>query len=83
MGVACSTYGGEERGIQGFGGKTEGRDHLEDWGLDRKMILKWIFTELRWGAWTGLIWLVIVIGGGSCECGNELCGSMKWGKFLD
>jgi len=28
MGVACSTYGGEERRIQGFGGKPEGKRPL-------------------------------------------------------
>ena len=25
MGVACSTYGGEERCVEGFGGKPEGK----------------------------------------------------------
>jgi len=28
MGGACSTYGGEERRIQGFGGKPEGKRPL-------------------------------------------------------
>jgi hypothetical protein len=32
---ACSTYGGEERCIWGFGGKPDGeRDHLEDLSID-------------------------------------------------
>ena len=26
MGVACSTYGGHERSIQGFGGETRGKE---------------------------------------------------------
>jgi hypothetical protein len=35
MGGACSTYGGEERCLQGSGGGTlRERDHLEDPGLD-------------------------------------------------
>jgi hypothetical protein len=35
------------------------------------------------GAWTGLIWLRIGTGGGCCECGNELSGSIKCGEFLE
>jgi len=29
-----STYGGEETCIQGFGGKPDGKNHLEDPGVD-------------------------------------------------
>ena len=40
MGGACSTYGGEERRIQGFGvGKLRDRDHLGDSGVGRNVIL--------------------------------------------
>jgi len=28
MGGACSTYGGEEKRIQGFGGETRGKDPI-------------------------------------------------------
>jgi hypothetical protein len=55
---------------------------LEDTGVDGRIILKWIFK--KWdGAWTGLIWLRIGTGDGSCECGNEPSGSIKCGEFLD
>jgi hypothetical protein len=38
-------------------------DHLGDPGVDRRVILEWIFE--KWdGAWTGLIWLRIGTGGG-------------------
>jgi hypothetical protein len=35
------------------------RDHLEDTGVDGKIILRWIFRTCDGGAWTGLIWLRI------------------------
>jgi len=52
-GVACSTYGGEERCIQGSGGE---RDHLEDQGLDGR-ILNWILRKWDGGVndWFDLV----------------------------
>ena len=32
---------------------------------------------------TGWSWLRIGTGGGACEYGNELSGSIKSGEFLD
>jgi hypothetical protein len=46
MDVACGTCGGQDRCIQGFGGgNLRGKAHLENLGVDGKIILKWIFQK--------------------------------------
>jgi hypothetical protein len=58
MGEACSVY--EERHVQGFGGKTCGKEATWDTpGVDVRIIFRWIFK-----IWIGFIWLRIEIGGG-------------------
>ena len=53
---------GERRGVcKVLAGKTEGNDCLEDPRVDN---IKMDLQEVRWGVWTGLIWLRIGTGGG-------------------
>jgi hypothetical protein len=42
MGGACSTYGGEVNAGFWWGNLME-REHLEDTGVDGRIILRWIF----------------------------------------
>jgi len=49
----------------GFGlGNLREKQHLEDPGIEGKIISRWIFRKWDGEAWTGLIWLRIRTGGG-------------------
>jgi len=66
VGWACSTYMARKglRG-QGFGMvNLSERDHLEDPGLDRRIVLRRLFRKWDVGAWTGSMCLRIGTGGG-------------------
>jgi hypothetical protein len=45
MGVACSVCGGEESCIRGFDGEAREIDHLEEPGVDGRIILRRIFKK--------------------------------------
>ena len=61
MDGACSTYEGEERLIQGFGGgKRQLGGPRGRWGI----LLSWIFRKWDVGLWTGSSWLRIRTGRG-------------------
>jgi len=63
-------------------GDLRERRHLEDLGLDGRIVLKWIFKKWDEGTWTGLIWLGVGKVTGSCECGYEHSAYIKSGDFL-
>ena len=65
MSGVCSTYGGQERCIRVPGGKyLKEIGHLEDTGVDGRIILRWIFSKWDVGLWTRSSWLRIETGGG-------------------
>ena len=60
--VACM---GRREMCTGFWwGNLSERDHLEDPGVDGRIMLRWILRKLGLGVWTGWIWLRIGTGGG-------------------
>ena len=55
----------EKRGAyRVLGGNLRERDHLEDSGVDGRIILRWIFRKWDVEVWTGSRWLRIGTGGG-------------------
>ena len=56
---------GESRGVYRVSvGNPEGKNHLEDQGVDGRVILRWIFRKWDVGVWTGSSWLRTGTGGG-------------------
>jgi hypothetical protein len=66
-------------------GKSEGkRNHLEDLGVDGRIILEWTLKKYGEKLWTGFIWLRRESRvASSCEHGNEPSGFTKHGEFPD
>jgi len=47
-----------------WSGNLREREHLEDAGVDRRIILRWMFKKWDGGTWTGLTWFKVGRGGG-------------------
>jgi len=78
-GGACSAYGESIVAYRALVENLRERDHLEDRGIDGRIVLRWVFRKWDVGSWTGLIWLRI----GVFACGNEPSGSMVCWELLD
>jgi len=63
MGRMGQVWGTGEVHRECWWGDLRKRDHLEDLGIDGRIILKWIFRKWDGEAWAGLLWLRIVTGG--------------------
>ena len=57
MGGTCGTYGVEKKCIQGFGGKTRGKEAWKAIIVDGRIILNWISKKLDARACAGSMWL--------------------------
>jgi hypothetical protein len=65
MDGACSTYGGRGEVYTGFWwGNLREREHLEDPGVDGRIILRGIFRKWDLGVWTGSTWVRVGTGVG-------------------
>jgi hypothetical protein len=56
---ACGTVGERRNAYRVLVGRTEGKNYLEDTGVDGRVILEWIFKKWDGGTWAGLFWLRI------------------------
>jgi hypothetical protein len=64
MGGACSTYRGRGEVYTGFWwGSLKERNHLEDPGINGRIILRYIFRKWDIGVWSGSISLRVRTGG--------------------
>jgi hypothetical protein len=70
-----------------YSGSMKGRHHLEEQGLNGRIILKVFSNKWRVRVLTRFIWLRIRYNGGgvrgSCVHGNEPSSSIKDEEFLD
>jgi hypothetical protein len=65
MGWVCSTYGGRGEAYTGFRWRNlRERDHLEDPGIDGRIILGCMFRKWDVWVWIGSSWLRIWTGDG-------------------
>jgi len=64
MGGSYDTYARQNSACRFLVRRPKEREHLEDLGVDRRIILKGIFKKWDEEAWTGLLYLRIGTVGG-------------------
>ena len=78
MDGVCSTYGREQKYVQGFGGETVGKGPL---GRNRRRWEYNIKMDLQEVGCGSMDWIELAQDrdrlAGNCECGNESSGSIK------
>ena len=72
---------GERRGVSRVSVGKPVENHLEDPGVDGRIIVKWIFKKKNEGVRTGYIWLSMEQVAGLYECSNKPLDSIKCGEF--
>ena len=83
MGEACGMYGGRKVHTKFWWGDLMEIPHLEDLGVDGRIILNWIFKKWNGEAWIGCSGSGYGKMEDACECGNEPLGSTKCAECLD
>ena len=63
-------------------GNLKEREHWLDPGVDGRIVLRWIFRKWDVRVCTKSSCFRLGHVAGTCECSNELSGSIKWGEFL-
>jgi hypothetical protein len=64
-------------------GKPKGKNHLEDLGIDGRIILNYILKKYDRRIQTGYVWHSTETSGGLLQHGNGPSGSIMCEKFLD
>jgi hypothetical protein len=82
-GAYSNVWGTGEVHAEFWWGDLRERVHLEDQGLNVRVILKCIFKKWDVEAMTGMFWLRLGTVGGCFEFGNEPSGSIKCEKFVN
>jgi hypothetical protein len=84
MGGACSAYGGDESIYRVLVGKSEGKRQL---GRPRRRWEGNIKMDLQVVECGAMNWIELTQDmdrrRGTCKCGNEPSGFIKYGEFLD
>jgi len=80
MSWACSAYRREESLYRVWVGKPEGKKPLGRPRRRREDNIKMDFQEVGCGV---MNWIELPQVVGTCECGDEPSGSIKYGEFLD
>jgi len=70
MGRLCGMNEEEEMRTGFWWGKARERDHLENTGVDERVVIKWILRKSVEKTWIGLIWLRLGTVGEICPRGN-------------